>query len=114
MDLLDEIICRCSTAHELAYAEDLLKSFAALQKHTSSIRLERPPEMTSLLEARLAGSEHKVADTYQSICNQLQSGAHTLLRTTQMLPAYRQLPFCRTCALPGIWKRHLCGTGSPL
>jgi hypothetical protein len=50
MDLFDEIICRCSTAHELGYAEDLLKSFAALQKDTS-IKLEQPPEMTSMLEA---------------------------------------------------------------
>lgn len=90
------------TTYERRYAKDLLKSFAALQKDTS-VRLERPPEMTSLLEDHLVGSEREVADTYQSIHSQLQSGVHTLVRTTQMLP--RLSPHFHSVALS---ERHSC------
>jgi hypothetical protein len=109
-DLLDDLLSRCCSTHERKYAEDLLKSFAALQKDTS-IRLEPPPEMISLLEAHLAGSEHEVTNTYQSICSQLQSGAHSLIRTTKMLPRLSStsilshLASARAAALPTDWKK---------
>ena len=108
--LLDAISSRCSNAHERRYAEDLLGSFAALQKDTF-VRLERPPEMTSLLEAHLARSDHEVADTYQRISRHLQSGAHSLVQTTRMLPRVSptsilsHLASARAAALPPDWKQ---------
>ena len=40
----------------------------------------------------LPGSEHAVADTYRNTCNTLQSDAHTLRRTTQILPDIANFP----------------------
>jgi hypothetical protein len=98
------------------YVSCVLPDQAALQKDTS-VRLERPPEMTSLLEAHLAGSEHEVADIYRRICSHLQSGTHTLVRTTQMLPRLSptsilsHLASARAAALPPDWKKSFVSYG---
>lgn len=56
-ELLDHISSNCSTAHEHPYAVDLHKSFDVLRKD-SSVKLQPPPELTSLLEVHLAKASH--------------------------------------------------------